>query len=85
MSDSKTSPQKSTWRNARLLASAFFQRKTVKKYDRSTNQDGESPFIVEFVMVQCIDFVCMAYQDKNEVWRNAYNNDALPEPVRVLG
>lgn len=35
-------------------------------------------------MVQCINFVCMAYQDRNEVWRNAYSNDALPGPVRIL-
>ncbi len=84
MSDDQASPKSSTWTSFRNRSNALFARKPLKT-QCMPKQTGDSPFLVEFVMVQCVNFVCMAYQDKNEVWRNAYNNDVLPEPVQVLG
>jgi len=65
--------------------STLFSRKDVKGGHSAAVKDSECPFIIEFVMVEGINFKCMAYQDKNETWRNAYNNAELIEPIRVLG
>jgi len=59
-------------------------RRRTKSRCLSLNKDDRSPFLVEFVMVQGVGFVCMAYRDEDGKWRNAYSNDELPQPVRVL-
>jgi hypothetical protein len=60
-------------------------RKRCAKYRApATGQKRPSPFIIRFVMVQGVNFTCMAYRDENGRWRNAQNNDELPQPVRVL-
>jgi len=46
--------------------------------------DEPSPFIIEFVMVQCGNFTTMAYRDKDGRWRGAFNNSELHGLVRVL-
>ena len=54
--------------------------------DRSltSNLETESPFLVEFMMVQCFGRNLMAYLDENGKWREAYNNVELPEPARIF-
>jgi hypothetical protein len=54
------------------------------KNDSPTGKDIDSPFIIEFTMVQCCGFNCMAYCDENGKWRGAYDDDELPEPVSIL-
>jgi hypothetical protein len=54
------------------------------KNDSSTGKENDSPFIIEFSMVQCCGLNCMAYCDANGKWRGAYDNDELPEPVFIL-
>ena len=48
-------------------------------------QDGESPFLVEFFMVQGSGFKCMAYCDGNGMWHEAFGHIILPGKIRVLG
>jgi hypothetical protein len=85
MSDSKASPAKSTRSDPRTHRRSLFSRAASKNHHSPTVKGSECPFVVEFVMVEGINFVCMAYLDKNDVWRNAYNNVELLEPIRVLG
>jgi hypothetical protein len=47
-------------------------------------RNGESPFLVEFFMVQGIGFQCMAYLGFDGKWRTAFENIVLPGTVRVL-
>ena len=44
----------------------------------------ESPFIVEFFMVQSLGFRGMGYCDEDGRWRNAFNNDQLMGQVYLL-
>ncbi|HYA79261.1 MAG TPA: hypothetical protein VED19_01980, partial [Candidatus Nitrosopolaris sp.] len=60
------------------------RRQHTKNHCSSMKKDSRSPFIIEFVMVQGVGFVCMAYRDEKGKWRNAGSNDELPQPVRVL-
>ena len=46
--------------------------------------DEPSPFITEFFMVQCINFVCMAYRAEDGTWREAFNHLELPGFLRVM-
>jgi hypothetical protein len=85
MSYSKASPTKSAGRHTRAHRGALFSRKAVNNCHSKMAKGSDCPFIIEFVMVEGINFKCMAYQDKNDTWRNAYNNAELMEPVRVLG
>lgn len=85
MSDSKASPPKSAGHYPRSHRSALFSRPAANDSNSTPFRCSESPFIIEFVMVEGINFKCMAYLDKNDIWRNAYNNAELMEPVRVLG
>lgn len=85
MSDSKASQAKSAGRHTRSHRSALFSRRAVNDHHSTTVKGSECPFIIEFVMVEGINFKCMAYLDKNDTWRNAYNNTELMEPIRVLG
>jgi len=48
-------------------------------------REEESPFIIEFYMVQCIGFQCMAYRDEDGKWRTALDNSELPGDVIILG
>jgi hypothetical protein len=47
-------------------------------------QNGDSPFIFEFFLVQGLNFCCMAYKDDNGKWRMAFNHAELPGDVRVV-
>lgn len=38
----------------------------------------------DFVLVQGEGFRCIAYQDGNGIWREAFNNLAIPGTIRVL-
>jgi len=43
-----------------------------------------SPFVIEFFMVQCPGFRCMAYRDEAGSWRSAFSHQELPEDVYIL-
>jgi hypothetical protein len=47
-------------------------------------QDGESPFLVEFFMVQGPGFKCMAYRNGDGIWHEAFAHIKLPGQIRVL-
>jgi hypothetical protein len=47
-------------------------------------EEGASPFILEFFMVQGSGFICMAYRNHDGKWRGAFDNRELPGAVRVL-
>jgi hypothetical protein len=47
-------------------------------------QEGKSPFIIEFFMVQGAGFRCMAYKEDDGKWHEAFNNEILPGAIRVL-
>jgi hypothetical protein len=44
----------------------------------------DSPFIIEFFLVQGIGFKCMAYLDPEGRWRRAFDNQELCGFIRVL-
>ncbi len=46
--------------------------------------DADSPFLVEFFMVQGMGFRCMAYRNEDGKWRGAFDNVELPGAVRIL-
>ena len=50
----------------------------------AVQKPAEWPFIIEFFMVECADFRCMAYCDEAGVWRNAFNHAELPGDVHIL-
>jgi hypothetical protein len=50
----------------------------------AAQQDGESPFLVEFYMVQGPGFKCMAYCDGSGTWHEAFGHITLPGKIRVL-
>jgi hypothetical protein len=85
MSNSKAGPAKPTGSHTRTHRSVLFSRKAVKHSASTMVSSSDCPFIIEFVMVEGINFKCMAYLDQNDIWRNAYNNTELMEPIRVLG
>jgi hypothetical protein len=45
---------------------------------KKTSQSGEP------VWVQCEGFRCLAFQDKQGVWRAFYDRSKLPGPVKVI-
>jgi hypothetical protein len=45
--------------------------------------DAESPFLVEFFMVEGRGFKCMAYRNQDGKWRAAFSNEELPA-VHIL-
>ena len=47
-------------------------------------QEAASPFVTEFVMVECSHYIGLAYQDADLNWRTAYTDTKLPKPVKVL-
>jgi hypothetical protein len=47
-------------------------------------QSGESPFLLEFFLIQGLHFRCMGYCDTDGKWRGAFNHFELPGPIRVL-
>jgi hypothetical protein len=85
MTDINASPTSSSGHHVHTHRSASSPRKAINGSHSTAIKGSECPFIIEFVMVEGINFKCMAYLDKNETWRNAYNNAELIEPVRVLG
>ena len=44
----------------------------------------DTPFIIEFHMVQGIGFRCAAYRDQDGKWRDAFNHEELFGPVQIL-
>jgi hypothetical protein len=46
--------------------------------------DVESPFLVEFFMVQGMGFKCMAYRNRDGKWRGAFDNEELPGSIRIM-
>jgi hypothetical protein len=46
--------------------------------------DAESPFLVEFFLVQGRGFKCMAYRAIDGKWHGAFDNEELPGSVRIL-
>jgi hypothetical protein len=46
--------------------------------------DAESPFLVEFFMVQGMGFKCMAYRNQDGKWRGAFDNEELPGKIQIL-
>src|SRR5580692_263368 len=48
------------------------------------DENGVSPFTLEFFMVQGIGFRCMAYRNGNGKWHEAYNDRELPGAIRLL-
>ena len=47
-------------------------------------EEGASPFVLEFFMVQGSGFICMAYCNHDGKWRGAFDNVELPGAIRVL-
>jgi hypothetical protein len=47
-------------------------------------EEGGSPFILEFFMVQGSGYICMAYRNHDGKWRGAFDNKELPGAIRVL-
>jgi hypothetical protein len=47
-------------------------------------QEGTSPFVIEFFMVQGSGYICMAYKKDDGKWRGAFDNRELPGAIRVL-
>jgi hypothetical protein len=47
-------------------------------------QNGTSPFIIEFFMVQGPGFCCMAYRNHDGKWKRAFDHYELPGAVRIL-
>jgi len=50
----------------------------------SAVQDANSPFLIEFFMVQGMGFRCMAYRNQDGKWRGAFDNVELPGTIRVM-
>jgi hypothetical protein len=46
---------------------------------------GNSPFIIEYLMVLCSGLRHMAFRDNAGTWRDAYDRSELRGPVKVLG
>ena len=51
----------------------------------TSRSESATPFVTEFVMVECSHFIGLAYQDAEKNWRTAYTDTKLPKPVKVLG
>ena len=47
-------------------------------------EEGGSPFILEFFMVQGTGYICMAYRNRDGKWRGAFDNRELRGDVRLL-
>jgi len=47
-------------------------------------EEGMSPFVLEYFMVQGSGFICMAYRNHDGKWRGAFDNRELPGAIRVL-
>ena len=50
----------------------------------TSGAESATPFVTEFVMVECSHFIGLAYQDAENNWRTAYTDTKLPKPVKVL-
>lgn len=46
---------------------------------------GNSPFVIEYLMVLCSGLRHMAYLDDTGKWRDAYDRRELRGTVKVLG
>ena len=44
----------------------------------------DTPFIIEFFMVQGVGFRCAAYRDLDGRWRAAFNNEELFGEIQIL-
>jgi hypothetical protein len=44
----------------------------------------DTPFIIEFYMVQGVGFRCAAYRDQDGKWRDAFNNEELFGEIQIL-
>lgn len=62
-----------------------FNDSTRKNGVRSIGQEeGASPFVLEYFMVQGSGYICMAYRNDDGKWRGAFDNRELPGAIRVL-
>ena len=52
--------------------------------DSNGGREAASPFVTEFVMVECSHYIGLAYQDAERNWRTAYTDTKLPKPVKIL-
>lgn len=50
----------------------------------ATVLDAESPFLVEFFMVEGLGFRCMAYRNQDGKWRGAFDDAELPGCVHLM-
>jgi hypothetical protein len=50
---------------------------------RAAGEEDESPFLLEFFMVQGFGFRCMAYRDDYGRWRTAFDNQELAGHVWI--
>lgn len=57
-------------------------RRNATRFERQ--EEGASPFLLEFFMVQGSGFICMAYCNHDGKWRGAFDNMELPGAIRVL-
>jgi hypothetical protein len=48
------------------------------------DDEGTSPFIREFYIIECAGFRGMAYRNCDGKWRAAFNHRELPDDVRIL-
>lgn len=58
---------------------------TSYRKSKADAKNGDSPFLVEFFMVQGIGFKCMAWMGYDGKWRTAFENQILPGLIRVVG
>jgi hypothetical protein len=42
------------------------------------------PEIESGLIVQCEGFRCLGYRDASGAWRNFFNGDMLPSPIRII-
>jgi hypothetical protein len=73
---------RSTIGNGRRFAGCLISRRNMELVAKE--QDGVSPFVVEFFMVQGIGFQCMAYCSYDGKWRTAFDNIELHGAIHVL-
>jgi hypothetical protein len=52
--------------------------------DLAEENEEDSPFTLEFHMVQTTGFRCMAYRSREGKWRGAFDHRELRGKIRVL-
>jgi hypothetical protein len=50
----------------------------------AAEQIEESPFVIEFFMVQALGFRGMAYLDADSKWRRAFDDAPVYGPVKII-